>query len=181
MTFPGNIKGGENARFISPHLIFELDRPILSSSHIFRAGQTNPLFLTYFSSRTVRSSLSHFSSRPPFNTRRAHPIYGLLFSRKSFLHHLFIPPRTTDPWSFKLGVLFLLWHQQLNSWFDISNSFLLLLLTAQGISSQADIKDFETQYSRQLICFLPSLNITKATGLINLVIYCYIYIYIYIK
>ena len=29
------------------------------------------------------------------------------------------------------------------------------------------------QYSHPLICFLPSLNITKATGLINLVIYCY--------
>ena len=33
MTFPGNIKGGINACSFS-------------SSHIFRAGQTDPLFLT---------------------------------------------------------------------------------------------------------------------------------------
>ena len=38
MTFPGNIKGGENALFFS-------------SSHIFRAGQTDPLFLSNPSSR----------------------------------------------------------------------------------------------------------------------------------
>ena len=48
MTFLSNIKGGVNTRSFSPYIFFEQDRPILSSLHIFWAGQTDPLFLTYF-------------------------------------------------------------------------------------------------------------------------------------
>ena len=90
MTFPGNIKGGENARSSSPHIFFEQDELILLFS--------------------LTPAADHITMR------RAHPIYGSLFSSKSFLQHLFIPPRPTDPRSFKLDVLFLLWPKhQLNS------------------------------------------------------------------
>ena len=104
MTFPGNVVSDEDARSFS-------------SSHTFRTGQTDPLFLTYFSSRTDWSSLPYIffeldrtilSFSPQQQTtiplRRAHSIYGPLFSRKSFYYHLFLPPRPTDPQSFKLDV-----------------------------------------------------------------------------
>ena len=105
-------------------------------SHIFWAGRTDPPFL------------SNSSSRLPITMRRAHPIYGPLFSRKSFLHHLFAPPRPTDPWSFKLNVLFLLWLQyQLNPWSVFSNWILALssatkfLLWLQQLNSCSNISN----------------------------------------
>ena len=67
---------------------------------------------------------------------------------------------------------------------EISNS--ILALTSATLSFYLYISQYKgfrlkliskilklKQYTHQLICFLPSLNITKTTGLINLVIYCY--------
>ena len=82
MTFSGNIKDGENACFRSPRIFFEQDGPILLFS--------------------LTPAADHITMR------RAHPIYGPLFSRKSLHYHLSIPPRPTDPRGFKLYVQFLL-------------------------------------------------------------------------
>ena len=105
-------------------------------SHIF-LEQNGPILLF-----SLTPTADHITMR------RAHPIYGPLFSRKSFLQHLFIPPRPTDPQSFKLDVSFLFWPQyQLNSFSVFSNSILSLssatqfLLWLQQLNSCSDISN----------------------------------------
>ena len=96
-----------------------------SSSHIFWAGQTNPLFL------------SNSSSRPPSP-------WG---EHIQFMDHCFQGNHSFIICSSLLDQLILeASNRMFNSSSDISNSFLLFVrLTVQGILSQADIKDFETQ------------------------------------
>ena len=121
------------------------------------------LLLTYFLSRTDRPYLPHLISRPPST-------WGKLIQ---FMDRCFLGNHSFIIYSFLVDQLILkALNWMFNSCSDISNSF--RLFTVQGISSQVDIKILElSQYSSRLICLLPSLNITRATGLINLITYCY--------
>ena len=84
---------------------------------------------------------------------------GHCFFRRPFFHHLFLSPRTIGPRNFWLNAQFLLNYLQL--------SFLYYLYDSQykGFRLKPTLKILKLkQYSRRLICFLPSLNITKAIG-----------------
>ena len=56
------------------------------------------------------------SSRHTISTRREHIQHlGHYSFRRPFLYHLFLPPRPTGPWNFRLNAQFLLWYLQLLS------------------------------------------------------------------
>ena len=146
MTFPGSIKGGKNGCSFSLHIFFKQDGLILFFSLTPAADHPSP--------------------------------WGehIQFMDRCFLgnHSIIICSSLLDQWILEVS------NWMFNSFSDTSDSILSLTSASlsfyylhnslhKEISSQADIKDLKLKwYSRRLICFPLSFNITKATGLINL-------------
>ena len=140
MTFLDNIKDGVNA-------------PSFSSSHILRAGQTNPLFL------------SNSSSRPPSPWGEY-----IQFMDRCFLgnHSIIIYSSCIDQLILKAS------NWMFDSCSDISNSFLLLFvqLTVQGeFCLMLTLIFWNSSLFSSTHLFSSFSQYNK--GLINLVKYCY--------
>ena len=124
MTFQGSIKGCTNVlSLFLTYFSIRTDR--LSSSHIFRAGQTYSLPHIFFE-----------QNRPTFNTRRASfnhgPLFLLEISPLSSIHS------SLTNWTLKLHVKYLIPALTSTTAF-----FHFVRLTVQGLSFQLSLKLFK--------------------------------------
>ena len=121
-------------------------RKSFSSQHIFRAGRTDPLYL----SLTLATDHNIM--------RRAHLIYGPLVPKNSSLHHSFNPPRPTAPRSIKLDVSLRLWYQQVDFCLDYSNSIPALTSANSFLLNYLQLFLLPASYSTRVLSFRPPLK-----------------------